>query len=71
VARAACDAAVSSDPAHCLLRKPLRPAGGIVQQLCRRVRQSFGQPPERDMRNTTNCDVRCGSDSVCARVSLV
>eukprot|EP01047_Picozoa_sp_COSAG01_P052936 COSAG01_NODE_5619_length_4142_cov_9.969577_1_plen_894_part_00 len=42
-------------PAGCLLRRPLKP-GGIVQQLCRRVRLAFGQRPEKDSRNTTNCD---------------
>jgi hypothetical protein len=43
-------------PAGCVLRRPLKPEGGIVQQLCRRVRLAFGQRPERDQRNTTNCD---------------
>ena len=52
-AEAACHS--PTNPAGCLLRRPI-PSDGIVQQLCRRVRLAFGQQPERDRRNTTNCD---------------
>ena len=46
----------SERPAGRVLRRPLKPEGGIVQQLCRRVRLPFRQQLERDQRNTTNCD---------------
>ena len=53
-AEAACRSPAT--PAGCLLRRPLKPPGGVVQQLCQRVRLAFGQQMERDGRNTTNCD---------------